>query len=64
MDDQEPFVSQSSGILDAQQPQGPCDTALELTSFLVNFGEWSFLSSITMVAVAVPVNPTSNPAIS
>lgn len=43
---------------------GPCDTALELTSFLVNFGEWSFLSSITMVAVAVPVNPTSNPAIS
>lgn len=34
------------------------------TSFLVNFGEWSFLSSIMMVAVAVPVNPTSSPAIS
>ena len=34
------------------------------TSFLVNFGEWSFLSSIMIVAVAVPVNPTSSPAIS
>lgn len=34
------------------------------TSFLVNFGEWSFLSSIMMVAVAVPVNPTSSPAMS
>ena len=34
------------------------------TSFLVNLGEWSFLSSIMIVAVAVPVNPTSSPAIS
>lgn len=34
------------------------------TSFLVNFGEWSFLSSIMIVAVAVPVNPTSSPAMS
>lgn len=35
-----------------------------LTSGCVNSGAWSFLSVMVMVAVAVPVRPTSLPAMS
>lgn len=35
-----------------------------LTSGCVNSGAWSFLSAMVMVAVAVPVRPTSLPAMS
>lgn len=35
-----------------------------LTRECVNSGAWSFLSAMVMVAVAVPVRPTSLPAMS
>lgn len=44
------------------EERGP--KSMFLTSGCVNSGAWSFLSVIVMVAVAVPVRPTSLPAMS